>query len=51
MDTTSKQPQNSIYFEIDGPEKIIERLNSEPYYFDDITIEKATEILYTVNKV
>lgn len=44
---TSPTYRPPIYQEIDG-EDILEK---EPYYFDDITIDKATEILYNLNKV
>ena len=47
----SQTLKQSIYFEIDGQPQENEVLENEPYYFDDITIEKAAEILYTLNKV
>ncbi len=43
MQSTGSRP--SIY-EID--ENV---LDAEPYYFSDISIEKAAEILFSVNKV
>jgi hypothetical protein len=49
MQSPTRKP--SIYFEIDGQSHENECLENEPYYFDDITIEKAAEILCTLNKV
>ncbi len=46
--TTQKQ---CLYFEIDGQSQENRALENEPYYFDEITTEKASEILYTLKKV
>lgn len=43
MQSTGSRP---VIYEIDE-----NYLDSEPYYFSDISIEKAAEILFAVNKV